>query len=221
MKKIVSLVLLVAMMMTSMVAIAESDITLPAGLEFGMSIDKAVAISGFEKSEGSYWWGAQIEQMGFSEKAYISGTATIGGYEAQVCCFFDDTGLKQIEYEIKANPDDETTAKAECDNIQASLAGKYGDPVEQDKAQHQYSPVGIVSFEDGFYDYQRIGFDKNATWIVSMEDGGSIYIDQYHINEFLSVKNSSMVFSYPIYITYTYYDFQIDTTTETNTSVDF
>ena len=33
MKKIVSLVLLVAMMMTSMVAIAESDITLPAGLE--------------------------------------------------------------------------------------------------------------------------------------------------------------------------------------------
>lgn len=221
MKKIVSLVLLVAMMMTSMVAIAESDITLPAGLEFGMSIDKAVAISGFEKSEGSYWWGAQIEQMGFSEKAYISGTATIGGYEAQVRCFFDDTGLKQIEYEIKANPDDETTAKAECDNIQASLAGKYGDPVEQDKAQHQYSPVGIVSFKDGFYDYQRIGFDKNATWIVSMEDGGSIYIDQYHINEFLEMKNGSMGFSYPLYITYTYYDFQIDTTTETNTSVDF
>ena len=133
MKKIVSLVLLVAMMMTSMVAIAESDITLPAGLEFGMSIDKAVAISGFEKSEGSYWWGAQIEEMGFSEKAYISGTATIGGYEAQVHCFFDDEGLKQVEYKITVNPDDETTAKAECDKIQASLSSKYGEPVERDK----------------------------------------------------------------------------------------
>lgn len=221
MKKIVSLVLLVAMMMTSMVAVAESEITLPAGLEFGMSIDEAVAISGFTKSESSYWWADQIERMGFSNKAYISGKATIGGYAAEVRCFFDDTGLKQIEYEIEANPDDETTAKAECDNIQASLAGKYGDPVEQDKAQHQYSPVGIVSFKNDFYDYQRIGFDKNATWVVSMEDGGSIYIDQYHINEFLSMKNVSMEFSYPIYITYTYYDFQIDTTTETNTSVDF
>lgn len=221
MKKIVSLVLLVAMMMTSMVAIAESDITLPAGLEFGMSIDKAVAISGFEKSEGSYWWGAQIEEMGFSEKAYISGTATIGGYEAQVHCFFDDEGLKQVEYKITVNPDDETTAKAECDKIKASLSSKYGEPVERDKAQHQYSPAGIVSYKDNFYDYQRIGFDKNATWIVSMEDGGSIYIDQYHINEFLEMKNGSMGFSYPLYITYTYYDFQIDTTTETNTSVDF
>ena len=55
------------------------------------------------------------------------------------------------------NPDDETTAKAECDKIQASLSSKYGEPVERDKAQHQYSPAGIVSYKDNFYDYQRIG----------------------------------------------------------------
>lgn len=221
MKKIVGLVLLVVMLMTNMAAFAENEIALPAGLEFGMSIDEAVAISGFKKSEASYWWADQIDRMGFSEKAYISGKATIGGYEADVHCFFDDEGLKQVEYKITVNPDDETTAKAECDKIQASLSSKYGEPVERDKAQHQYSPAGIVSYKDNFYDYQRIGFDKNATWIVSMEDGGSIYIDQYHINEFLEMKNVSMALSYPLYITYTYYDFQIDTTSEVNTSVDF
>ena len=221
MKKIVGLVLLVVMLMTNMAAFAENEIALPAGLEFGMAIDEAVAVSGFKKNEGSYWWADQVRRMGFSSKAYISGKATIGGYEADVHCFFDDEGLKQVEYKITVNPDDETTAKAECDKIQASLSSKYGEPVERDKAQHQYSPAGIVSYKDNFYDYQRIGFDKNATWIVSMEDGGSIYIDQYHINEFLEMKNVSMALSYPLYITYTYYDFQIDTTSEVNTSVDF
>ena len=93
MKKIVGLVLLVVMLMTNMAAFAENEIALPAGLEFGMSIDEAVAISGFKKSEASYWWADQIDRMGFSEKAYISGKATIGGYEADVHCFFDDEGF--------------------------------------------------------------------------------------------------------------------------------
>lgn len=221
MKKIISFILLTVLLMVSAVAIAENEITLPAGLKFGMSMDEAVATSGFTKSEGGYWFGAQIEQMGFSNKAYISGKATIGGYEAEVCCYFDDTGLKQIEYKIEADLTDENKAKTECDTIQASLASKYGDPVEKDKAKHQYSPAAIVTYKNSFYDYQRIGFGENATWVVPEEDGGSIYIDQYYINEFLEIKNVSIDFKYPLYLTYTYYDFQVDTTTETNTSVGF
>ena len=221
MKKIVSLILLVAMLMTNMVAIAENEITLPAGLEFGMSLDEAVAISGFQKSEGSYWWKAQIERMGFPVKSYIAGDATIGGYKATVHCFFDESGLKQIEYVIDVMPDDETTARAECDKIQSLLSNKYGSPVERDRAKHQYSPAGMVTFKNDIYDYQRIGFDKEATWIVPVTEGGSIYIDQYHINEVLIIQKVDFTFSYPLYITYTYYDFQIDTTTEVNTAVDF
>lgn len=221
MKRIISVVLFVTLLMISVGAIAENEITLPAGLKFGMSMDEAVATSGFVKSEGGHWFGAQIDKMGFSNKAYISGKATIGGYEAEVRCYFDDAGLKQIEYKIESDLADESKAKTECDTIQASLADKYGNPVERDKAQHQYSPAGLVTYKDNSYDYQRIGFDDNATWVISTEDGGSVYIDQYYIFEFLEMKNVSFSINYPLFLTYTYYDFQVDATSEINTSVGF
>jgi len=219
MKKWISLMLLV-MMVFSVSALAAGEISLPAGLKFGHSLDEAVAISGHDKRNGSAWIAEQIKAMGFPVAEYLFGNATIGGYEAYASSFFDHSGLKQIEYELLIEQENEATAKGECEAIKQTLTNKYGTCVEKEKSQHQYSPVSSVNYKNKYVDYRRIGFNDLSTWIVLLDDGGSVYIDLYYINEWID-ETTKYSIKYPVYITYTYYDFQIDTTEEVNTSVDF
>ena len=219
MKRFVGL-LLFAVMMFSMTALAENEINLPAGLKFGISLDEGVAVSGYDKRQGSAWVDEQIKAMGFPVAELIYGQATIGGYEAVVSGFFDLNGLKQVEYELTIDQTSEETTKAECDKIKQTLINKYGDCAAEANSQHQYSPVSSVMYKNKYVDYRRIGYNNLSTWIVPLNDGGSVYIDLYYINEWIS-ETTKYGMKYPLYITYTYYDFQIDTTEEVTTSVDF
>ena len=219
MKKTIGWLLLIALLF-NVTALAEGEIVLPAGLKFSLSLDEAVAISGYDKRNGTAWVAVQMQEMGFPVTEYIFGKATIGGYEAYVSGFFDVAGLKQVEYELLIDQSSEEAAKAECKKIAEKLTEKYGACVDEDKAQHQYSPVSSVMYKNKYVDYRRIGFSALNTWMVPVNDGGSIYIDLYYITEWID-ETMKYSIKYPIYITYTYYDFQVDTTEKISTSVDF
>lgn len=219
MKKIVCLVLFVFVLLNC-TALAENEINLPAGLKFGLSLDESVAISGYDKRQGAAWVAEQIKKMGFPVEEYIFGQATIGGYEAYVSSFFDHEGLKQVEYELLIELGSEDKAKAECQKVRNALTTKYGDCVGEEKSQHQYSPVSGVNYKNKYVDYRRIGFSDLSTWIVLLDDGGSVYIDLYYITEWID-ETTKYSIKYPMYITYTYYDFQIDSTEVVSTVVDF
>ena len=238
MKKLLLMILLMVMGITPVSTLAESEITLPAGLEFGMDFAEATAVSHYTPKNAQDYakMEAYVSGKGFNVYDYLQGTATIGGMDAEVYVFFDEVGLKQIEYQLydkKLSDGDpeRDEAKESFDAVEAGLTAVYGDPVSEELGTHQYTQPELFHCD---YDSSPLRFlhsifksDGHTVRIVTLSNGGSVYIDNLcGMDQLLCIKEDYQVVDFQsrtgMYnrLIYTYYDFQVDSGSN-STSVGF
>ena len=194
MKKRVFILTTIFMLLIT-VAIADTEIVLPNGLQFGMTLTEAIAISGYGKGDRAPITDARLTAMGF-DCDYLVGQASIGGHQASVKVFFDENYLRQIIY-ILASVDRKGSDSGVSETIEASwvsvgdaLKQKYGQPQE---TSHQYKNSFVeYSFYSGNskrketdHAYPKEGF------VVNVSDG-SVYIDNYVVNRMNSTDSGSL-----------------------------
>ncbi len=210
------------------------SITLPAGLEFGMSVEEAVAVSGFDKN-GTYGREiAMLKARGFDVDTYLSSyDVTIGGKKVIFYAYFTKNGLTQVEYIIESASVDgsrttgiDPVCKESFEAVEASLTAKYGAPVNESQSKHQ--------FKANFYDFSwnvnsekwersALGNDHCLTTRIVMPDkGGTVYIDDFcETYAWGKAKDwSGKTYTDRHVLTYTYYDFTVNTS-ERQLDVDF
>lgn len=238
MKKLMSIVTLsIVMLFLATCAIAENttEITLPNGLEFGMPLDKATAVSGYARKSPQYnsQEYARIAAVGF-DTDYISGKATIGGYDVTANFYFINGNLKQAEYIFgsanrsgDSRGNDPTLEKSHT-SVETELGKIYGR--SNDNLKHQYDASNLFSSE---YTWR----ENNKNWEAwEMRGGsrrlvnissGSVYIENYIRKCFIEVNTGSIYdrledrYIDKHVLTYTYYDFQVNNETKQNSSVGF
>lgn len=223
MKKIVVLLLLITCLFSG-TASAE-EITLPNGLQFGMDISEAVAVSSYQRSQLTDSDKTYYKAYGFSFlDDCITQKVVIGGIEAEMLVLFDMSGLRQIRYRFLREEVDKSQANKPGESIknshktvEDSLQQKYGDTLDPVQNRHMYMPpVGqYVSWSyTGYIFGVKYDFSYTATAllptlrIVKMDDGSSVCIDNY-------VKAQTNGVQYHE-LTYTYYDFMVNNNNQTN-----
>lgn len=121
MKRIISFVLSVLMILIGNVALAtENTISFPYGLELGMSIDEATLITGFSYIELDASVQKENQKDGIYGTHCLRGSANVAGYNVSVVCHTDALGnICQIRYTF------ESASKEQYEAVEAALA-KYG-----------------------------------------------------------------------------------------------
>lgn len=234
---VILLTIVLSIISIAVSACAENEITLPAGLEFGMDFAKATAVSQYSPKDAleSKMMESYVNARGFSSYDYLVGEAIIGGLEAEVYVFFDENGLKQIEYllynEKTSNSNAEVESAKEIFNtVESGLTTTYGNPVPEEEGIHQYTQPGLFycDYDDTPYHFSRL-IQKSygdTVRIAKLANGGSVYINNLcGVENFMksSGKITNVVGKYSFAysrLLYTYYDFQIDSS-ENSTSVGF
>ena len=207
------------------------ELVLPAGLKFGMGIDEAIAVSGLQKMENNGYRKTFNDTCGYSFLTeYLQGDVKIGGLDATILVQFDVLGLKQVMYIFPYSEEEDNGSVelpsnrqiAEYDFIEQSLQRKYGDKLDTSKHKHAYmAPIEPIYFS---WPFSFLGITtwmdeaeqsaEHTLYLKTNSDGSSIYIDHYFSD---SLEGSS----YSHNMTYTYYDFTIDTNSETDSFIDF
>ena len=136
MKKFAAVILSLTLIVLCGCSFAEStDITLIAGLEFGMDYNEAMIVSGYRNFEMSSSFLSDRSQFGITNANYLEGSGMIGGYDADIKVYFDtDNKLVQVVYELESS---ETTSfndakerpninKEAYDAIEETLDSIYG-----------------------------------------------------------------------------------------------
>ena len=258
MKKIIGMILMVVILFSTTIlvlpsraAIAENEINLPNGLQFGMSLSEATAVSGYRQDSNSSTHDALMTAMGF-DCDYLYGDATIGGYAASIEIYFENDYLRQIRYnlgQIRYNlgqigfnlgeaksssivsdissivSDINEELEASWISVGDALKGKYGQPQE---SSHQFKNSSVM-YSSGSGKYKRKEWDyiKSGEEFVVNVNGGSVYIDNNIVNRSDTADTGSLYdfldtnYYQNHYLTYTFYDFQVDSNTEKSNSVDF
>ena len=162
MKKIISLILMIAMLI-SVSAFAEEDFTLHNGLKFGMSKEEVYETektAGVELTEGEFWdyeWNGTIA----------------GEMNSKLCLYFwdDDTGLTKVIYEFNT--------LGSYDTLNNGLIEKYGETPYSSK-------TGVYLDEPTTNHVDNLGFAidtySNADysqWLIPYSDTQSVYIEHY------------------------------------------
>lgn len=229
MKRMLAILLTIVLSIISIAvsACAENEITLPAGLEFGMDYAEATAVSHYspQNASESKKMEGYVNARGFSSYDYLVGEATIGGLEAEVYVFFDENGLKQIEYllydeKLSDSNAEKESAKEIFNIVESGLTTTYGEPVSEEEGIHQYTQPIIFNCD---YDSapnhtsrQILKSFGDTVRIVKLANGGSVYINNLcGVENFLtsSGRVTNIVGRYSSAysrLMYTYYDFQID-----------
>lgn len=223
MKKIISLVLMIAMLLP-VVAHAEGDIQLIAGLEFGMDINQASAVSKYEIVEEANEWRASFlkDVIGLDNTAYIVGQGTIGGYECCVVGNFDALGrLVQVMYffdkeafEFSVESENSTyreTYSQQYKKVETALIAQYAEGAGLEDALNL--TVGIPNV----YATDTINFYKTATHkffnheyaqrLVSQSDETTVVINHVMMEREMTYGSSRSEYAH--ILVYTYYDFPV------------
>lgn len=238
MKKIIGLLLLILILFTSTLALADNEIVLPAGLEFGMSISEATAVSGYTKKTANEGTEEKSEMVaiGFNEATYLSGEATIGGFPATVTVYFHDNRLTQIRYLFKyvnrsgSDKGDSPEIVTSYNDVESALESQYGASLNSKDATHEFAIRG-ASFE---YEYKSSdGKTTFSIWApikkvsvrtIDLSDGGCVYIDNYMQGWTKSQTPGTILnnaYRQYHFLTYTYYDFQLQNDDNKTNSVGF
>ena len=201
MKKFAVLLILIVLFVTT-TALTE-EITLPGGLKFGMSMADASMVSGYPREHMGIGNAAFYKEYGLPFGEYcLRQNVVIGGKNAELFAFFDESGLRQIVYSF--NADD---ASSSHKDVEESLQQKYGDSCDPYTNCHMYMPPidQII-----YYNYTVSVFGNpsrqtatitavNPTLrIVQESDGSVVYIDNY-----LKTNDSHKWFTHCL--SYTYY----------------
>ncbi len=233
MKKIIAAFLLVVLLLTFTSAFSESEITLPAGLRFGMTYDEALSVSGFREGYEYDWQQSMLKARGFNSTRYLfSRDVSIGGNKAEEFdVFFQDSVLVQVEYVLMDKKIPLTTKgfipelTESFEKIDTILESKYGPALKDEECKSHRFRAGTLRYEwyaDGTR--QRFGLDSpyRKTRLLNLQSGGCVFIDNYAGDYLVGLTNdltSNDAFAMHT-VTYTYYDFQ-PTDWQENMSVDF
>lgn len=211
MKKIIGFLLLVLIVTTSALALADDEIVLPYGLEFGMSYSEALAVSNFQEGENHADM-VRIEALGLNQAAYlIQSEVEIGEYESFLYVYFHDNGVKQLWYSIgraiDADGDDV------YQSIENTLTERHGASLDPENITHEFAlhnddsgialhyivPRDVAPTENTF----RI-LDSSVRR-VNLSSGGCVYINHYNTQHEVTAGVYDFILSQNL-ITYTYYD---------------
>lgn len=237
MKKIIGMLLMITILFSTTIlilpsraAIAENEISLPNGLQFGMSLSEATAVSGYRQDKNSPIHDAMMTAMGF-DCDYLYGIATIGGYEASIEIYFENDYLRQIRYNLggakrsSSVSDINEEIEASWISVGDALKEKYGQPQE---SSHQFKNSSVTySFGSGENKREEWDYIQSGEEFVVNVNGGSVYIDNNIVNGSNTADTGSLYdlldtnYYQNHYLTYTFYDFQVDSNTEKSNSVDF
>ena len=212
--------MLLVLMFTS--AFADTQITFPNGLKFGMTFDEAVAVSGYSINDFDIHK-AEIKGYGMNSNAYINGRAVVGGKDVGVEVYFNDNKLAKIIYTIfyKENTEKhadysgsikESGAIESYYELEEKLYKKYGPELDSEKSKHAFQGLFLdykwtVSGKN--YEIMHIDNDR-TTRKVNTEDGGCIYIDNYTTASVRTENGGNAIWREYHCVAYTYYDFQIN-----------
>lgn len=233
MKRIISIIVILSLLLSSLAigncAFGEG-LVLPSGLEFGMSLSQATAVSGYNKYglEDTFFEAYFKEcNYDFSTEARLQGEATVGELPATVNVFFDGKGLKQVKYSFPVSENGLSSIvsdiSASYDYVEASLQSKYGNPLDVTTHKHAYMPVVDKSLYFSWFlsifggaltstESESISNTKHTLRSISFSDGSSVYIDHY-----VEERNGK----HDHVLSYTYYDFTVEPNSTTNSTVGF
>lgn len=211
MKKV--LAVLFALIIVSAASAYAEDIVLPAGLKFGMTVDEAVAVSGFKIYKDKLEIVPQLSAWGFDGDLWLSSQdVSLGGKKVfHTYVFFLGGKLKQISY-LVTQTDNDTDAHAVHESwldVENSLQKKYGKADITAKHLYQHKPDAAWGWpiNDGFVSIKHEGFENQSTYVVP-QSKGSVYIDNYTVN--FRYQSSIVLNHLKHFIDYTYYEFDVD-----------
>jgi len=169
MKKLVSIVLAVLMLLGGFSAIAEEDVvpaeetalavveypapfTFRGGLTWGLSLDEVIAIEGAKP--------AQVEEYSYHVTKAVFNNRPLSSYTCNITYWFVDGGLQQSQILLEDTWTFQSMDHpAIIDNLSPSLEAVYGEPLDLDAASDPFvaaydavcfgkkpSPYTIVSF---------------------------------------------------------------------------
>ncbi len=212
-------------------ASAATDIVLPNGLKFGMSMDEAAAVSGYRRVTGYI---EELSKYGLSEKDYLrTDDLTIGGHKAVGYFYFDGGKLVQAHYRLAdAKAEDiktiDPSIASSYSEVMNALDGKYGS-FRQEDAGHRFRhllPMNYtITLSSTVLEFLVGGSDYKSSYVIPQTDGGSVYLENYVAAQMLVVKEKGLIselsFSDYHYLDYTYYAFQLDPNQTNTGDVDF
>lgn len=230
MKKIIGILAIIMLIMTSVTVHAEDEIQLIAGLKFGMDKDRAVSISKYELCVEPVAWQVSFLKniMGLSNTDYVAGFGEIGGYESTVVGTFDEFGqLKQVIYfannesnKQHNNPhtgwfyEDNTRLLAETygtyyEQSEAALSQRYGKGNGKDDAI-DFS-VRLTTYSDNITFYNSTSHQyiahKYSQRVVNQPDNTTVVIEHAVVERILTSGEVDSQFAHMVI--YTYYDFPV------------
>ncbi len=225
MKRLIGTLLCLVLFITMGTAVAEKgtkDVTLIAGLQFGMTFEEAQKVSGYDAKEMKSYHIADYAEFGIVNSHYLQGKGTIGGYSATVKVFFDaDNKLVQVFYGIGAESfdglpesvEDSDVLKSEYAAVEENLQNIYGDttdrkyPVTTRHGFHQMN-ASILVFNYSDYDY--------SARMIPQSDGNSVLIE--HVRSLRFHYNGQTIGHV---MSYTFYDGDYSQAPSGNDSVGF
>ena len=206
-------------------AMAEEKIVLPAGLEFGMRLDEAIAVSGYDKRYAPDVQNEiEFDTYGYSFD-WLYGKATVAGMDVSVYVYFDEKADEQnliaVTYALGSEEDANATAQ-EFAALDATLEKTYGAARE---IKHQHMPKAYQ-----FTRRQSFGnTDKSFSVLIlnqyyrEYDDDTCVVIDHCVLREYTNASYSTNppLITYPHRITYTHYDFTLSNAAESSPTLSF
>lgn len=210
MKKIVGMILIIAMF-TGITAFAdEAILTLHSGVQFGMTIEEVQQLeedAGFMLvPRGKLSEGGPVASIPFLTGGYfLWERATLAGFDADVHYAFTDNALWGVSYEFWTDAHGESNSAYV--HVLETLESKYGETEYNEETSKRYNlpakngtsdefafnaystGVGIASEQNYFYGTILGKKDFNAEctkysqWLVELGDGSVVLIEHYLVEE--------------------------------------
>ena len=198
MKKLVSVLLVLFMLLSSCVAFAEATtepvevapFTFRGGLTWGMSMDEVVAIEGVQPVE--------IEEYSYHITKYVFEDRPFSNLSCTITYWFVDDGLQQSQVLLESPWDFfDLATPAIVDSLTPSLEAVYG-PATKDleKADEQliaaYKAITSGKKPEGFYvpSFETVGKTVYSLWVPA--EDSAIALVGYNETLYLHYLNTSI-----------------------------
>lgn len=182
------------------------DITLIAGLKYGMTFDEAQKISGYDAKDMQYYEANAYEQFGIANTHFLEGKGNIGGYDALVKVYFDsDNKLIQVVYQLGIESFDNLPESVEESEVlqsdyvavEDSLQKIYGDTT--DREYPVTKKHGFFKMDASILVFNYLDYDYSAR-MKRQSDGNSVLIEH---NRYLNFYQSGHMIGHEV--SYTFY----------------
>lgn len=209
MRRFTCIIISLAILFSIGIAFAEQeapDITLIAGLKFGMTFEEAQKTSGYDAKDMKDYDANAYAQFGITNIHYLQGKGNIGGYDSTVYVYFDsDNKLVQVVYRLGVETfdylpesvEESEVLQSEYVAVEGTLQKIYGDTTDRQypvTKRHGFFKVdaSILVFNYSDYDY--------SARMKLQSDGNSVLIEH---NRYLDFYQSGHMIGHEV--SYTFY----------------